>query len=185
MIHLSRPRIRLREILYPSNLLTLSRLLMVPAILHNLRYPDRRWRAVSLVGVALLTDALDGPIARQRHEVSSLGQVIDPITDKLLLNATALILSQKRGFPWWATIALFVRDILILLGSALIYRRKVEIAVAQPIGKAATASFGAALLAHTIDGTRSSRPILVVALATLVGSVIVYARLFIRAIRKS
>ncbi len=90
----------MREFFYPSNLLTVARLLMLPAALRSMRRPEERWRALGTLGIAMLTDALDGPIARHRHEISSLGKVLDPIADKLMVDATAVTLSQSRGFPW-------------------------------------------------------------------------------------
>ena len=108
-----------REFSYPANLLTLARLLMLPAALHYMRQEDGRWRALVVFGGAMATDMLDGPVARMRREVSPLGQMLDPIADKLMIDAAAITLSQTREFPWWATGLLLARDLAILLGSLL------------------------------------------------------------------
>lgn len=167
---------QLREFAYPANLLTMARLLMLPAALRAMRRPDDRWRALGILGVAMLTDVLDGPMARRRHEVSSLGKLIDPIADKLMIDATALTLSQTRGFPWWATGMLLARDLAIVAGSALMYRRRAEIAMAHPAGKATTLALTAAMLLYIGDGERSGRPALYVALLPFLASLAIYGR---------
>src|SRR5215470_4985012 len=147
----------LRELAYPSNLLTFARLLMLPAALRYLRQPGDRWRALGVFGFAMLTDALDGPLARQRHEVSSLGKVLDPLADKIMIDATAIALSRTRGFPWWATGLLLARDLAIVLGAAFVYRRRAEITVAHASGKATTLALNATILLYVADGPRSGR----------------------------
>lgn len=178
-----RPTIHLRELGYPANLLTLLRLSLVPLIVRDLQHPDHRRRTVALVALALFTDIIDGPIARSRGEVSNLGKILDPITDKLLLNGTTLSMARGGRFPRWVAIMLLVRDILILAGSWLIYRRRTEIKTAQPLGKASTALFGASVLLYMVDGPRSGRPALILALLALGGSVVQYARTFLRSLK--
>jgi CDP-diacylglycerol--glycerol-3-phosphate 3-phosphatidyltransferase len=126
---------------------------------------------------------LDGPVARMRHEVSPLGQVIDPIADKLMINSAAVILSRTRGFPWWATGLLLLRDLAIVLGGLLVYRRHAEISVAHPAGKATTVAMAAAMILYLADGPRSGRPALYAALLPFGASMIVYSRKFLQFFR--
>lgn len=173
---------KLRELAYPANLLTLARLLMLPAALQAMRHPGARRRALVLFGVAMATDVLDGPVARMRDEVSPLGKLLDPIADKLMINATALALSRTRGFPWWATGMLLARDCGIVLGSALVYHRRAEISVAHPAGKLTTVALAAAMLLYLADGPRSGRPMLYAALVPFGASALVYGRALARAL---
>ena len=172
---------QLREFLYPSNLLTLARLLMLPAAIYHMRQPDGRWRALAVFSLAMATDVIDGPLARMRHEVSPLGQVLDPIADKLMTNTTAVALSRTRGFPWWATGLLLARDLAILLGSLFVYRRHAKINVAHPSGKATTFGIAAAMLLYLADGPRSGRPALYLALLPFGWSMVVYGKQFLHA----
>ena len=174
---------RLRELAYPANLLTLARLLMLPAAIHYLRQPDGRWRALAVFGVAMATDLFDGPVARMRDEVSPLGEVLDPIADKLMVDITAVALSRTRGFPWWATGLLLARDAAIVLGSALLFRRRTAINPAHPAGKATTLTLAAAMLLYLADGPRSGKPMLYAALLPFGASVAVYARQLLRSLR--
>lgn len=179
----SRDAFQMREFAYPSNMLTLARLLMLPAALRYMRQPDRRWHALALFGIAMGTDAIDGPIARMRGEVSVLGKVLDPIADKLLIDTTALALSQAHGFPWWIARSLLLRDAAILLGSLLIYRHHAQITVAHPAGKLSTLALAAAMLLYLADGPRSGKPALYVALIPFGASMAVYARALLQALR--
>lgn len=178
-----RDAFQLREFAYPSNLLTLARLLLLPAALRYARQPDRRMRALALFGVAMGTDAIDGPIARMRGEVSALGKVLDPIADKLLIDSTAIVLSQAHGFPWWITRSLLLRDAAILLGSLVVYRTHAQINVAHPTGKLATLALAAAMLLYLADGPRSGKPALYVALLPFGASMAVYAKALARTLR--
>jgi len=165
-----------REVFYPANMLTIARLLMLPATIRAILHPEQRWRALGLLGLAMATDAVDGTLARRRHEVSPLGKVLDPLADKLMINATALALTRARGFPRWATALIVGRDVAILLGGALIYRRRAEIAVAHPAGKATTLALTIAMLLYIADGQRSGRPALFASLVPFAASIVVYAR---------
>ena len=171
-----RDAFQLREFLYPANLLTLARLLMLPAAIRYMRQPDGRWRAMAVFGIAMATDVLDGPVARMRHEVSSLGKVLDPIADKLMINTTAIALSQTREFPWWATALLMTRDLAILLGGVFVYRRHAQINVAHPAGKITTVALAGAMLLYLADGPRSGKPALYVALVPFGASMVVYGK---------
>jgi CDP-diacylglycerol--glycerol-3-phosphate 3-phosphatidyltransferase len=173
--------IQLREFAYPANLLTLARLLMLPAAIYYLRQPDGRWRALGVFGVAMATDVLDGPVARMRQEVSPLGKVLDPIADKLMINTTAVALSQSRGFPWWATGLLMLRDVAILAGSLLVYRRRAEINIAHPAGKLTTLALAVAMVLYLADGPRSGKAVLWAALVPFGASVVVYGKKFLQA----
>ncbi len=171
-----RDAFKLREFVYPANLLTLARLLMLPAAIRYMHQPDGRWRAMAVFGIAMATDVLDGPVARMRHEVSPLGKVLDPIADKLMVDTAAITLSRTREFPWWVTGLLMTRDLAILLGSVLVYRRRAEINVAHPAGKLTTAALVAAMLLYLADGPRSGKPALYAALIPFGASLVVYGR---------
>lgn len=172
-----------RELLYPSNLLTLSRLLLVPATLVLLRKPEHRRAALACLTLTMLTDALDGPIARARGEVSRLGELLDPIADKLLIDGAAIILSQTRGFPWWATGLLIFRDIGILAAAIVVIRHRDQITTADSAGKLTTALLTAAALLYVADGPRSGHPALLAAMIPFSLSFVQYGRRFIQLIR--
>ena len=89
-----------------SNILTLSRILIIPiiVILIYLKSPIYGWIAFVLFCLAGITDYFDGYLARIRNEVSKLGTFLDPIADKLLVAAVILILTAKETIADWETI---------------------------------------------------------------------------------
>lgn len=175
--------ISMREFGYPSNLLTLSRLILVPVCISCLRRREGRRSALLCLAVAVLTDAIDGTIARSRNETSRLGEILDPIADKLLIDGTALVLSQTRGFPWWATGLLLFRDIGILASASLILRRHSHVTKARLSGKVTTAGMALAMLLYIADGPRSGQPVLYLALVPFAFSFLEYGAQFVHLIK--
>ena len=89
-----------------SNLLTLSRIIVIPIIVLCLYLdnPLYGWISFVLFCTASITDYFDGYIARIRNEVSNLGTFLDPIADKLLVASVILILTSKEVISDWETI---------------------------------------------------------------------------------
>lgn len=151
MLAKMRDALPLHELRYPSNQLSLFRLSLVGPTVYYLLREDRSRKALALLALGMATDAVDGPIARRRGEVSNLGKVIDPIADKLTLDAVAVALSMRRGFPWWVTKLLLVRDAGIVAGSVLIFRRSTHVTPSIYSGKVTTAMLSAALLLYLLN----------------------------------
>lgn len=173
-----------REFLYPSNILTIGRLLLVAPTLAFLRRPERRREALLCLALAMLTDAVDGPIARSRGEVSRLGELLDPVADKLLLDSAALILTRTRGFPWWVTALLIFRDLGILLAGLVVLGRRAHVTTAQSAGKLTTVLLTAAALLYLADGPRSGRVALALAMVPFGLSFVQYGRSFLELMRQ-
>lgn len=96
------------------NLLTLLRLLMVPAVIYYIVH-GRYWLAGWLFGAAAFTDILDGAAARSFRVTTRVGAYLDPIADKCLLCGVFLSLGWAHLVPWWLVAIIFGRDIYILL----------------------------------------------------------------------
>ena len=96
------------------NALTILRLVLVPVFVW-LMFVDPTsfaWRMAATVafGVAILTDTLDGRLARRYGLVSDFGKIWDPIADKALTGAAFIGLSILGELPWWVTILILVRE---------------------------------------------------------------------------
>ncbi|MCS6959953.1 MAG: CDP-diacylglycerol--glycerol-3-phosphate 3-phosphatidyltransferase [Pseudanabaenaceae cyanobacterium SKYGB_i_bin29] len=104
-----------------ANAVTLSRLLVVPFILALLTWEDsiatRSWCA-ALVGVAGITDWLDGYVARKWQQESELGKILDPLVDKLVVFAPLLMLVELGEIPAWGVYIILAREFLITLWRA-------------------------------------------------------------------
>lgn len=100
------------------NLLTLSRILVIPAVIASFYVPgaSARWFACALFSAAAVTDWLDGHMARRWQQQSEIGRFLDPIADKLLVAATLFMLttfgrlSPPTVFP---ALVILCREILV------------------------------------------------------------------------
>lgn len=117
-----------------SNLISVLRVLMAPAIavaLYHERITGDIWYckiAVAVYCVVAASDFIDGIIARLLHQVSRLGQFLDPIADKCVILIVAVILYYFRQFPLWMIVIILVRDILhIIAGIYLFYAYDIQV----------------------------------------------------------
>lgn len=109
------------------NLITLLRILLVPLLVIFLIEGNIHF-AFILFLVAGASDALDGFIARLFKQKTVLGAFIDPIADKLLLNAAYITLASLHFLPAWLTVLVVSRDVIILggIGILLYNKRAIE-----------------------------------------------------------
>jgi cardiolipin synthase (CMP-forming) len=121
------------RILTIPNALTLFRLLMVPVVI-LLLLAESDGLAVAVFVLAALTDFFDGRIAR-RYGPTRVGQMLDPVADRLMLSGSAIVLAARGLLPVWAVAILVGRDVLALAGSVVLGGR-VRV---NRVGKAATA----------------------------------------------
>ncbi len=103
-----------------ANRLTILRILMTPVITVLLLY-RQIGVALALFLVAAITDGLDGLVARLRQQKTTLGTVLDPVADKLLLSSAVVTLTILDELPRWFAIIVVSRDVLILGGSVILY----------------------------------------------------------------
>ena len=108
------------RVLTVPNLVTLVRLLCVPAFLYLLfgTEPPRRAAAAYLLGVLGATDWVDGYVARHFNQVSSFGKVFDPTADRILLVTSIAAIIIDGAAPLWLVVAALVREVLVA-GAAL------------------------------------------------------------------
>ena len=134
-----------------ANKLSLFRILLVPAFVLCLVYyrPGElerlRYLAVALFLIGVVTDAVDGYVARAERQATRLGAILDPAADKLFLVTAFLSLSlistlpPQYRLPPWVPILVISRDLLIVFGWFLIVLITGDLQ-AQPslLGKATT-----------------------------------------------
>lgn len=110
------------------NVLTFARLILVLPFLMFLYQREYRM-ALYIFFIAGITDGLDGWLARHFHWQTTLGRLIDPMADKLLVTASFISLALIGQLPWWLVILVFARDITISLGALawnLLIQRKLD-----------------------------------------------------------
>jgi CDP-diacylglycerol--glycerol-3-phosphate 3-phosphatidyltransferase len=113
---LSHTLLRLIPYSVSPNMVTLFRFVCVPVVITLLLLHSYIWGTI-LFALGVLSDALDGAMARTRHQITHWGKVADPLADKLLIISTTLILAT-RYIGWW-TVMLLVGIELILVLRAL------------------------------------------------------------------
>ena len=104
-----------RELTNLPNLVTMSRVVMIPFILifiDNFN-PFRSFIASMLYLVAAAGDFVDGYLARSRGQVSTLGKFLDPLADKLLVTAVLVFMVALQRVPAWIVVVLIGRDLAI------------------------------------------------------------------------
>lgn len=110
------------------NLITALRITLAPVFVIYL-INDRLNAALVVFLVCMVSDGIDGTVARLFDQKSRLGAYLDPLADKTLL-VTAFVLLAVRGYlPAWLTVAAIARDVMILLGVLVFHLNRMEIKI--------------------------------------------------------
>lgn len=131
-------RVQTDRVLTVPNLISFARLAGVPVFLWLVLVPQADAWAVLLLVVAGASDWLDGWLARRLGQISRLGQLLDPIADRLYIAATLLGLALRGIVPWWLVLLLLGRDLLLALFLPALKRRGQTGLPVHFLGKAAT-----------------------------------------------
>jgi len=135
-----------------ANWLTILRILLIPVFVTLMVYRRVGW-ALGVFLLAGLTDLFDGLVARTRGRKTRLGAFLDPMADKLLLTASFVTLTYKGLLPFWITAVVLSRDLLLMLGAALIHMSGGQVTPAPTLlGKATTVLQMATILAAILVG---------------------------------
>ncbi|WP_030251685.1 MULTISPECIES: CDP-diacylglycerol--glycerol-3-phosphate 3-phosphatidyltransferase [unclassified Streptomyces] len=110
-----------------ANLLTMLRLLLVPAFVALMLADggyDPAWRSLAWAAfaIAMITDLFDGHLARTYNLVTDFGKIADPIADKAIMGAALICLSSLGDLPWWVTGVILGRELGITLLRFLVIR---------------------------------------------------------------
>ena len=119
------------------NAVTLVRLLLMPVCAYLLATGEFGWGLV-LTALVGSTDWVDGWLARRTGQVSRVGQLLDPLADRLLIVSVAIALVIQGVVPWQAAALILARDLVLLCGWPLLKRRGIEPPEVVVLGKAAT-----------------------------------------------
>lgn len=113
-----------------ANIITVVRILMAPVFIWLLladagQMGALRWIAAALFIVAIVTDSVDGILARRQNLITDLGKILDPIADKVLIGGALVSLSILGELPWWVTIVIMVRELGITAFRFAVLRSRV------------------------------------------------------------
>ncbi|MDI3329199.1 MAG: CDP-alcohol phosphatidyltransferase family protein [Micrococcus sp.] len=119
------------------NVITILRFCLVPVFVW-LVASERHLAAFIVLVVLSSTDWVDGYIARRFNQVSTVGQWLDPLADRLSLGVVAVTLMATGIAPWWLVAALVVPDVVLGVTALILFRGSPELEVTV-LGKVRTA----------------------------------------------
>jgi cardiolipin synthase (CMP-forming) len=146
-----------KEILLIPNILSIIRILLLFPTSYLLinQTQEKTILIIVLMLAMLLTDLLDGFLARKLNQVSELGKIIDPIADKISVITIAVILLFQDRLPIWFVCIIILRDVLILV-FGLYLKRKINITLMSNYpGKIAVLVLGIILLISVINNNNN------------------------------
>ena len=113
-----------------ANIITVVRILLAPVFVWMLLVDDGadgllRYLAAGLFILAIVTDSVDGLLARRQNLITDFGKILDPIADKVLIGGALVALSILGELPWWVTIVILVREIGITVYRFIALRDRV------------------------------------------------------------
>jgi CDP-diacylglycerol--glycerol-3-phosphate 3-phosphatidyltransferase len=169
-----------------ANMISISRVVLtIPIIYFLVQEGDAaRWVALFLIAIAILTDSLDGRVARARNEITEEGKLLDPLADKIAVGVVAFVLAIMEILPWWFVGIVLGRDVLIILAGIYIKYRYGVLFPSNQMGKWAVTviSFTVFVVLLPIDGLDSLvRVMMIASVLMLISSTISYTIRFIEA----
>lgn len=152
------------------NALTLVRFLLIGVYVsiyfnQGLAY-NKIWAFVVFL-VAGLTDVLDGYIARRYNLVTKWGKLMDPLADKLMLITVLITLYIDGRVPLWAILIIVLKELLMILGAAFLYKNRKVVVQANFYGKLATVLFYIAITALVFNIPYSGFVLLIAVISTI------------------
>ena len=167
--------------------------MLVPGIVASLLYyhPERselRLVALGLFVLGMVSDALDGFLARRHNQQTELGTLLDPIADKFLILSTLISCSIIRGLPdemrvpAWFNLIVISRDVLLVSGAIVLFLMKGRWTVRPNLLGKCTTFAQMLVIPAVLLGLPMKLPLLTVAAGLTTLSAVVYIRMGLRAL---
>ena len=167
----------MRSIFNISNALTIARIILLIPILYllSLETQHNNYQAVVIIVVAVMTDYLDGYIARKANTVTQFGRYLDPVADKICVVATVVYLAFfRRNMAQWFALLLVFKDVLILAGAAyMVFVKKVIVQSDMP-GKWAVFFVAVTIMLYILNFTVLGKIFMYVSLVWVLHSTVLY-----------
>ncbi|RIV37336.1 CDP-alcohol phosphatidyltransferase family protein [Micromonospora radicis] len=148
------------RVLTLPNLISFARLLGVPLFLYLFLVARADVAAIVVLAIGGTSDWVDGWIARRLRQVSRLGELLDPLADRLYILATLVAFTAREVVPWQFTVALLGRELLLLGSLAVLRRHGYGPPPVHYVGKTATflllAAFPTLLLAASVPAAAAA-----------------------------
>lgn len=169
-----------------ANMLSIVRaLLAIPFALVMLSgRPDATMWGIGILVLAVLTDKLDGVLARKYNDITEWGKILDPLADKIGISVVAIVLLILGKIPLWFLAVMILRDVLILLGGIYIKKTKGVVLQSNQVGKWTIGVLAAAMFLAMIDMPAEVISVAIIAsVLMLAASFVMYLKRFIKELR--
>jgi cardiolipin synthase len=172
--------IKVSDLFLLPNLLAVFRILLLPFIFFFLAQDTNSGLVVAiiLIVIAVASDVLDGYVARRLNQITDLGRVLDPLADKLGLGIFVIFIIIHRGFPIWAAVLLFLKDLLTLVAAVLMAKRKGFVLMSNNWGKLNSLIWVITVVIYIARIQQLQQWFLILATVSVVNCIIQYLRLF-------
>jgi CDP-diacylglycerol--glycerol-3-phosphate 3-phosphatidyltransferase len=162
-----------------SNFLSFLRILFVFPIVYFISIGKNE--SIYIIAVlAILSDWLDGFLARKLNQITDLGKILDPVADKVLIAGAVIALYYYQEFPLWLTLIIVLRDIGILIGALFIYDKHKQVTSSNWPGKISVTFIALTVFCFIIGWSTLFRYLLFLALFSILLSAYVYTKVFIK-----
>jgi len=174
------------KIITVPNLITVLRFfLLIPVIL---LFPDNTESSnlaiLIIFIIAILSDSIDGIIARKFNQVSRIGKVLDPVVDKSFVAVAGILMVIYRDFPIWIILVVVGKDLLILAGGYFAKLKKGVVMSSVFIGKVTAFFTGITGILFFLNKSKIAYPFLYFTFGLILASLIVYFLNFIKVVKK-
>jgi cardiolipin synthase len=173
--------IKRKDFFLIPNLLAFFRILLLPVIFYFLAQDTTTgyFIAVLLMLTAIASDVLDGYFARKLNQVTDLGKILDPLADKLGLGIFVIFIIFHRGFPIWAAVLLFSKDLLTLVGAVALVKRKDFFPMSNNWGKLNSWVWAITVILYVVRFDLLKEIFLFLAITTVLNCIIQYLKMFL------
>lgn len=151
------------RILTIPNVLTVVRIALLPIVVWRFSLGDNTGALLAYV-IAMLTDAVDGFIARHFNQVTALGKLLDPLADKLSLITLIWLFVSDGQIPLWVLLLILLKEAALVIGGGIALKRGIVV-YALPIGKVTTCAFVASIVARFLAFRQAADLLMWVSLA--------------------
>ncbi len=168
-----------------SNMVSLLRVVLIlPAVWLIALGADYVWEAFGVVAVMIVSDWIDGWLARRWGEISQWGKILDPLADKVAVGAITIAMVVFKGLPVWLVVVVLLRDVVIFLAGMYLVKRHDVLLSSNFWGKVTTLVLSGLLLAYLWDADVLKPALIGLSVVFLVVSLISYGRQFFDVVRK-
>lgn len=157
------------------NMITIIRFVLIPFFIYSFFYiPNGNVIAAMIFILSGLSDILDGYIARHYNQITQIGILMDPLADKLMILTVLFSLWIKNIIPFFIILIVLIKEIIMILGAFILYRKKNIAIPANKYGKATTLLFYIAIIFSIFDWNYGLT-LMIIALVLALFAFIIYA----------